>query len=741
MIGTNLPRKRSEHGASLILLVSIIGLAFIVTVAAMLVAASYSLNTARLASAKVDVATREDALMREILQQTATGMLSGTDWTAIMTNAANNPNAANNLRATSYVDPNELATLGITGVTTANLGDTGGGNPLDIFKGCTLVPHGADVPWSEVPFGGTSGLANCVPNLAVDYNGNVIDPPLMNWSGNTTLLSANASRTPQEFFLGSQYTGLSATVTKLSPSNRWGQIIYPAIRFGYKQPGNQFIARRVWWRIPVVYQPAQPTVEYQAASVGAPSANSYPSAPANYVLSVYEIPSQLPISGNANLQIGLNNDGTAWGSGIQFTGSIYGGQVQLADPTSSGRTYNSVSSRQQVNVSNPATVGGVPYPDSTDSAFDQPGTREQMALTQTPGVAAPVSVAGNDGKVLLVPVMSGNQFYMSVASPTNWDLYARPYYRCRIRILISGTDSNLIYNSLTGVTNTTTAGAITVKIYCSPDTTTLPDQIMGFSDPTTPTVVWQQNSASWPPLNTPAAPWNSATTTYTGTAPASVVTYLGGTWVAVAPVTGTEPGVTSGQWVQVPPYLTYTSTASTPTIPGQNILVIDVGKMVATLGAGTLVQMAPQLYSIYIGSNPSTEPASPPTSNDPGVAITNTHDLSAFTSGLSLVSNQTLYLLDTFNQVTPKVPTSLYAPQIRYGTSLTNPHINLQGQVTAVATPGPTPLNPLSFSNYNGTSSGLTPTSAALIEITDPTQIPPITALNLLFTIEKERTH
>ncbi len=44
-----------------------------------LVAASDSQNTARLASAKVDIANREDALMREILQQTATGMLPSTD--------------------------------------------------------------------------------------------------------------------------------------------------------------------------------------------------------------------------------------------------------------------------------------------------------------------------------------------------------------------------------------------------------------------------------------------------------------------------------------------------------------------------------------------------------------------------------------------------------------------------------------------------------------------------------------
>src|ERR1700730_13640440 len=116
MTSIYLQRKRSERGASLILLVSIIGLAFIVTVAAFLVSASNSHDTARLASAKVDIATREDALMREILQQTATGMLPGTsgavlNWTTIMTTAATN------LRATSYVDPAELAALpGLAGV-------------------------------------------------------------------------------------------------------------------------------------------------------------------------------------------------------------------------------------------------------------------------------------------------------------------------------------------------------------------------------------------------------------------------------------------------------------------------------------------------------------------------------------------------------------------------------------------------------------------------------------------------
>jgi hypothetical protein len=680
MTGTNLQRKRSEHGASLILLVAIIGLAFIVTVAAFLVAASYSHNTARLASAKVDIATREDVLMREVLQQTATGMLpngvSGTPqtWTTIMTNAANN------LLATSYVDPAELAALpGLTGVIPDNTGDTGG-TLLRIFQGYN----------QEVPFGGTSGVAN----LLLSYNG-VVQPPLMNWSSaNGTLSATTAVNTPQEFFLGSLNT--TGTPPTQSSGNRWAQIKYPNIRFGYKQPSDNFVARRVWWRIPVAYQTTQQTVEYQAGTVGGPpSVNRYPSVPANYVLSVYEIPSQLPISGNANLQIGLNDDGTAWGSGITIAGpspspgstpgpgSIYGGQIQLY-----GGTYHGVSSRQAVTIDNPATVNGVAYADSTDSAFDQPGTREQMAPTQTPGAAAPVSVAGNDGKVLLVPVMPGNDFYMAApGTPTHWDLYARPYYRCRIRIIISGTDSNLIYNSLTGVTNTTTAGAITVTVYSSPDTSSpspLPDQILGFPD----------SSAGTPAVYTQST---------------------------------------------LPSYMSYTSTDSTVTVPGHNILVIDVGNMVNALGSPA------QLYSIYIGSNPTTEPAAPSTASDPGIAITDTNDLSAFTSGLSIVTNQTLYLLDVFNQGTTQHPTSVYAPQVRYGISAISPQVNLTGQVAVVATPAPGPspttVNPLSFTSGNGSSIASSNTTATLTEVTDPTQIPPITALNLLFTIEKERTN
>ena len=707
MTSTYSPRKKSEQGASLLLLVGIIGLAFIVTVAAFLVAASNGQDTARLASAKVDIATREDALMREILQQTATGAAPGTNtsgvttaatsWTTIMTNAVNTlySGSGSGTNGTTYVDPTELAALlplnpALSGVIPANMADTGG-TSLGIFQGYI----------QEVPFGGTSPIAT-LANLDPSYN-SVVEPPLMTWSGNAALSAATALTTPQEFFLGSQYpAGLTASVTKLSASNRWGQIIYPNIRFGYKQSGNVFIARRVWWRVPVLYQTAQQTLEDQVG------VDRYPSAFANYILSIYEIPSQLPISGNENLQIGLNWDGTAWVSGINginVVGSIYGGQIALSPGTYTG----AVSSRQQVNILSTATVGGTPYSSSTDSTFDQPGTRETMALVQTPGVAAPVSVAENDGKVLLVPVMPGNQFYMQAPgnAPTHWDLYARPYYRCRIRVIISGTNSTIFYNSTTGSTNTTApAGAITVTIYTSVDASTSPDQILGF-------------------LDTAAA---VTTTTYIQS----------------------FSGDLSQNWPTAPTWMTYTST----TAGDRNLLVIDVKNMVDALASGSLALNAPQLYSIYIGSNPTTEPAATFTATDPAVAITDTNDLSLFTSGLSIVCNQTLYLIDSFNQVNAvggtnagikPPPTSIYAPQVRYGMSGAISPVALTGQVSvdpaSSGTPGPTPVNPFSLATGTNTAIPVSSISANFSEITDPTLIPPIPRLTLMFTIEKEHTN
>jgi hypothetical protein len=713
MTNTCLRLKRSERGEALVVTISIIGLAIIVTAAAFLLRASTGQDTERVASAKVDIATREDTLMRAILQQTATGMLpSGgltgpsLDWTTIMTNAVNQ------VAATTYVDPNEVSTLLGPGVIPANMGDPDDDSaPLSIFQGYN----------QEVPFGGTTG----VPNVDSSYNATV-EPSKLVWVANPNLFAATPITNPQQFFLGSQVsaTGTSST----SPGGRWGKLPYPNIRFGLMRPGDNMVARRVWWRIPVSYQTTLQTIE---ATTAGTNVKRFPAMPVNYILSVYEIPSQFPITANANIQLGLNSDGSSWGNTtasagnqVQITGSIYGDEVQLNGGTYSG----GISSRRQVNVASSASVAGETFADNT---YNDLGVRETKDLARAIG-AAPVSVAGDNGKVLLVPLLSGNDFYMPVApssTPSTWDLYARPYYHCRIRITISGTNSTLNYQNGAVVT-TGTAGAITVQISYLPDTAQAPDAVFGVAD----------SAPGW------------TTVTYSQTSNAS---------------NSASPGSLTNSSGTTSDFLLYTSTATG--VQDCNVLEIDLLRMYNTLGLNPA-----QCYSIYIGCNPSQTPNGG-NSSYPNIVIKDADDLTGstaqlgsqtptpFTNGLSIVSTQRIYFVgggvlqngltgSGFNTVPWATPTdpnnpypasSVYAPDVRYGMSSATPQIAVTGQISvSQATSGSsTAINPLSFSSGANNAIAGPGNSYKLNAVSNPRLLPPISRLNLLFTVEKEQTN
>jgi hypothetical protein len=716
----HLRQRRNERGEALILTISIIGFAIIVTVAAFLLSASLAQDTERVAAAKVDIATREDALMRAILQQTATGVIppnpatgAGLNWTPIMTNAVNR------VAATTYVDPNEVSTLLTPGVIPANMGDPDDGSAaLSIFQGYNN---------SEVPLGGTTGVTSLVGlSNSIAYNPTV-EPPELVWVANANISAATAANNPLQFLLGSQVSATGTATT--SPSGRWGTVPFPNIRFGLMRPGDTMVARRVWWRIPVLYQTALQTIEAQTAGT---NVTRYPGMLANYILSVYEIPSQLPITGNANIQLGLNADGSAWGNTssagnqVNITGSIYGDAVQL-----NGGTYGGgISSRNQVNVLNSSSVAGENF---TDNTYNNLGVREQKDLTRAIG-AAPVSVAGDNGKVMLVPLATGNAFYLPSpnATPTAWDLYSLPYYHCRIRITISGTNSILNYQTAAVQGN---AGAITVQIRYLPDTAQLPDAVFGIAD------------------NAPG--WN--TVTYAQVTNATIINNSPSNGY----LTNQADGITPSN------FLLYTSTATG--VQDCNVLEIDLLQMYSTLGLNPA-----QCYSIYIGCNPSQAPNAG-NANFPNIVLKDADDLTGstaqlglatpgpFTNGLSIVTTQRIYLVgggilqgaltaSGFNTVpwpTPPDPsnpypaTSIYAPDVRYGMSNVTPTIAVKGQISvSQATAGSTTaVNPLSFSNgANNTISGAG-NSYSLNAISNPRSVPPISRLNLLFTVEKERTN
>jgi hypothetical protein len=730
-INIRLRLRRNERGEALLLTISIIGFAIIVTVAAFLLSASLAQDTERLASAKVDIATREDTLMRAILQQTATGIFpaivstgAGLNWTPIMTSAVNQ------VAATSYVDPNEVSTLLAPGVIPANMGDPDDGSAaLSIFQAYQ----------QEVPYGGTTGVAN----LVTAYKPNV-EPPELVWVSNANISATNAATNPLQFFLGSQASATGSTDTSLSPSGRWGTIPYPNIRFGLMRPGAPMVARRVWWRIPVKYQTNLQTIEAKTAGTD-PNVTRYPAMLANYILSVYEIPSQLPITGNANIQLGLNSDGSSWGNTsltgsqqVQITGSIYGDSVQLNGGTYSG----GISSRNQVSVLGSSSVAGESF---TDNTYNNLGVREQRDLTRPTTTAsigaAPVSVVGDNGKVMLVPVASGNAFYLPSpnATPTAWDLYSLPYYHCRIRITISGTNNNLNYQN--GVVSTT-AGAISVKIRYLPDTAQLPDAVFGVADSDAgwQQVTYSQASNSDILLNGPNAGGTSS-------------------GALTDPVSKTTAN-----------FLLYTSTATGSS--DTNVLEIDLLQMYRTLGLTDPNLTPASCYSIYIECPASQNPNNPNPQNL-GIVIKDADDLTGssqlgntspgpFTNGLSILSTQRIYLAggaiqqtglpgSGFNTVpwtnpqdpsNPYPATSIYAPDVRYGITNLMPTINVIGQVTvSQATPGGTPVYPLSFSTGGGNTITGTGNSYKLNAVSKPRSLPPINRLSLLFTVEKERTN
>src|SRR5262249_46187397 len=239
-----------------------------------------------------------------------------------------------------------------------------------------------------------------------------------------------------------------------------------------------------------------------------------------------------------------------------------------------------------------------------DNTYNDLGVRETKDLNRAIG-AAPVSVAGDNGKVMLVPLLSGNDFYMPSpsATPTTWDLYARPYYHCRIRIMISGTNSTLNYQNGAVVTTANT-GAITVQISYLPDTAQAPDAVFGVVD----------SASGW------------TTVTYSQTSNAS---------------NPASPGSLTNSSGTTADFLLYTSTATG--VQDCNVLEIDLLRMYHTLNLNPA-----QCYSIYIGcSSPYQNMGN---NNYPNIVIKDADDLTGstgqlgaqtpapFTNGLSIVS-------------------------------------------------------------------------------------------------------
>jgi len=672
--------KRNQSGQALILTICVISLAIAITLFAFLSSTSTSREIARLSASKIDINQREDVLMRAILHKTAEGMIAGKTWDSILNGALSE------IRASTYINPNDLTVL-FPGqnIIPANLADSTVALSaiLPGFTGAGLT--------GLIPYAGTGGVSSST-------SGTSIRPALLQYPGGSSQENIDRAAgqdpvtTPQYLFFKSIYSpGNASTPSLLSPSNRWGALSYPNIRFGLEHPGDTFIARRVWWSIPVQFTSSSGSY---VGTYSKGSQQGYTAQTVNYILSVYDFPSQLPIkvSGSVNAVIGQEATSESWGNtstsstgNVKIDGSIYADSVQLSGSSFTGN----ISARTTVNVQQTATVGSETFSDNT---YADLGTRETKDTGRAIG-APPVSAAGDGGKVMLTALASGDNFLTSATTPAAWDLYSRPYYRCPVRIIVSSV----------GPVSGAGAGNITLKIEAqkSPGN---PDALIGLADPA-------------------AGDSNWTVTQYSKT---------DGTASTTIPNTNGA--------------LQFTTTATGDPSGEMSLLQIDMSKLPGLVGLTPAT-----MYAVYVGYLPD-QPLS--TNGNLAVSLSSTKDLHLFTSGFSIVTKQRLYFQEDFNQVKltnppdpdptqdQYPPTSIYAQEVRYGVSKMMPALNFQGRLDMdqSSTSTATQINPLAAASGGNTQISFSQRQYNLLQIKNAKMVPPITRLNLLFTIEREYT-
>jgi hypothetical protein len=215
---------------------------------------------------------------------------------------------------------------------------------------------------------------------------------------------------------GTQESGLGADVTNYPTFNL---IPYPDIRFGYAAPGEPFVAKRNWWAFTVKYGAP-------ASANGQTGSSAVPAVEKHYVLSLYEIPSQLPIEGAAFAEIGKHKDGAAWNAAvISIAGGVYADKVSM----NGGYGTERIAGREGIQLSEALTLDGT----RVEEDFDAPGVREAMQVERR-SETLPVALSANSGRLTFLPIQRESDFLDRRTSPTTWDSYSCGAEQCAVTV-------------------------------------------------------------------------------------------------------------------------------------------------------------------------------------------------------------------------------------------------------------------------------------------------------------------
>lgn len=343
---------------------------------------------------RVDYSEKEDAILRSIVAITPNrairAMQSGSDldgvrgplsWGEIFTESLVMANAR------TSISPEMMTSLGLP--SRGNTGDAALANPALIFKPVVPVEN-------RFVSAGISNLGAGYPQpLSADATTSTLDSlyPIISYSKLAAGLSADG---------GPKFTLLK----------------YPEINFGYTTPGADFVAKRNWWAFSV--------------DAGAEDAalTRLARKKRNFVLSIYEIPSQLAISASSFMSLGQYSGGAAW-QNVAIQGGVFAGKAEVH-----GNALSALTSRRNISGSSGASIGG----QAVDTNPFAAGVREEYQVTQ--GAFFPVSLASESGRAAFIPINREEKFFDRFAhveetntlSTTTWNNYTIGALQCAMRL-------------------------------------------------------------------------------------------------------------------------------------------------------------------------------------------------------------------------------------------------------------------------------------------------------------------
>jgi len=543
---------------------------------------------------------------------------------------------------------------------------------------------------------------------------------------------------------GSHANGKPDVLLPTTTYSKYNLLKYPAINFGYAKPGDTFVAKRNWWGFSMDLADHDDGVTSAALNRR------------EFVLSIYEIPSQLAISASSFVALGkYGKDGVggAWGSNVSIKGNIFAGKARVEG----GAVLPTLASRRQVDIRDSSTIGGQSF---NGSPF-APGVREQYEVTT--GEFFPVSLPSESGRAAFVSINRGDEFFdryshsteSDTLSTTTWNNYSTGAAQCAMRVDVSKVTSttnqgptefrfefrkggvDVTRDSMTlppiqGYVTTLPRGFKRILVDDAGNTmvengsNTFPDLVEGipavvdvaygkpggyfFKEGVSGKVTFDNTNFGDPLVGTPKeAYWRPRKPFTTTMGPNNKIC------VAVYPE-------------RFPDFLT--ALGADP-VSINNSVVVNVDHK-----AGLYVR----------------KPSYPCAESDLGLVLGESGNLTKFTTGFSLVTNLRMYIGGDFNNVagTPPSgyrgqlpyypPSSLFAPEKRFGVQNTPLTVALEGQVGSLASENAVdPVRPLDV--FGIVSEPIDPSRATvnLKPITDPDDLPPIMMTNWLILLEERR--